>query len=121
MLYKLKQFLFFSIYWQYKSKMMFELSNDYLSNFGFNGQQLSPKTYNPKKNIKTWWFTDYLLSVGKNQNLVKGKSYAHAIGVKYLSLFPQQSFPSIALCTQESSFSTNYQFHKDYWKKPLAN
>lgn len=31
-----------------------------------------------------------IFSVGKNQNLVKGKSYAHAIGVKYLSLFPQQ-------------------------------
>lgn len=32
--------------------MMFELSNDYLSKFGFNGQQLSPKTFNPKKTLK---------------------------------------------------------------------
>lgn len=32
--------------------MMFELSNDYLSKSGFNGQQLSPKTYYPKKTLK---------------------------------------------------------------------
>lgn len=37
----------------------------------------------------------YLFSVGKNQNLVKGKIYAHAIGVKYLSLFPQQQVISL--------------------------
>lgn len=33
--------------------MMFELSNDYLSEFGFNcQQQLSSKPFNPKKTLK---------------------------------------------------------------------